>query len=325
MPRTLLKWPLTFVAWILCAPVSAKTSQGQTQWASKIVHASKLSVASAFASCERGNKVFSRAYFDELVRKVSSEQEIPTQGSNGCSYKPAGYSQETQRMVLSENIVDPTPGNGTDCSGYVSGVLCRAGARLKPGSDDCGPSSTEQMIKWGNSANDCFEPLQMNATSQLQPGCLIIWRNKQSKYGHVIVVQKTGEDPFAVRSVKDCKQAPDMKSWDFQEAESLYKYGPSQWDANARFGTKKGPDSVPLGLLHEAACKAAKSEKKRPARVSKGPWTIKVLCHKGPKKPSCMSKVARTFKDESCIFACTNAPAGQNKKPRVSAKKPVIQ
>jgi hypothetical protein len=306
-----LLWALTFIFLIL----DTHSLRAQDSMSDRIVQASRLSVASSHRSCKYGkwNRGRGRLPIDASHENAETERAPETtHKSDSCAFQKTIYSQRTGRMTMEGNVIDGAPKGGTDCSGFVSGILCRAGARLKPNNNDCGPVSTKQMIQWGTSGNDCFETFQMTARTQLKAGCIVVWREVGSNYGHVILVQDSGDDPFRVSDIEDCSKTQSQpKFWDFRHAESLHKIGPSQWDSQERFkGSKK--DIHAMGLLATRACEARKSDKPLPASVSNDLWHVKVVCHSGSKRPECVSSARRTFKGENCISHCMNTPSNES-------------
>ena len=164
----------------------------QVKQACDVSFIARLSLASMYGSCEapaaaKGGGVPADSMCQSMPStKPGTLAQVWSSGgqcSKPYSSKPK-YSQEGARMSVKGNQIDPAPNGQTDCSGFVSGVLARAGMRLQPGKELSSPTTTAEMVKLIEGGGSCFDQV----SDGLLPGDMVVY-NEGGK-GHVYLIDR---------------------------------------------------------------------------------------------------------------------------------------
>lgn len=193
----------------------------------------RLGLASVYGSCE-------------VARTAQGINKLPTNSSCG---KPIAWLAKTPSEIWSSatsdcrapalpfyssrpgqrpddfdpDAIDLAPVGATDCSSFVSGVLCRAGLRVTPNQSACHAPRTADMVKIWGVGNSCMKPVRFSKSDSLHSGDILLATGDQ---GHILIVDRIGPDPFGLRKLKnraDCTREPDADLWDFTVIESTSK------------------------------------------------------------------------------------------------------
>lgn len=214
--------------------------------------------------------------------------------------KPYATTAASSPIDLFKNNGDGTAVLGIDCSGYVFTAMATAGLRLKAGR----PLKASDSWAWGsstyvepqNNGLTCLAKISVTPEASLKAGDIV------AVYGHVLLIDKAGKDPFGISSVKnesDCSKIT-SDSFDFtvaQSAPSKGGVGINYYEARDYLPTSS---KMKTGLEKYAyyACLAKFKNKSYTPNVG----TLSVTRHKGTSE--CMAprvKMAR----ESCIQSCS--------------------
>jgi hypothetical protein len=188
--------------------------------------------------------------------------------SGKCASRKPAYSQADPRMSASAGKIS-FGNNDTDCSGLVTGNLCRAGANLKPGQNDCKPATTAEMIDWGK-GSDCFEQVQ----APFQNGDIFVSRGNGK--GHTFQV---------------CHAPAEGAS------------SPSELSVCESASTKTGVVVRTLDKTSMGSSIAGLAVKKGFSGKSKNQI---VLRHVGSKKSGCVNASPPKFENEDCLGSCSS-------------------
>lgn len=103
---------------------------------------------------------------------------------------------------------------GLDCSAFVSVSIAQAGLKIAPHVRTAHQNMvTSDMVLNFNSSNSCFESPTFKKGETLQPGDLFAF------YGHVLIIDKVGTDPFGIQEMKNIGYFP-------AEAKDCYGHAP---------------------------------------------------------------------------------------------------
>lgn len=215
--------------------------------------------------------------------------------------KPYGTTALTSPIDLFKNNGDGTSVLGIDCSGYVYTSMATAGLRLKSGR----PLKASDSWAWGSSSYvepqknglTCLDKISVTSKSSLLPGDIV------AVYGHVLLVDKAGDDPFGIGSVKSESECAKLTSnqFDFvvaQSAPSKGGIGINYYEARDYLPTSS---KMKTGLEKYAyyACLAKFNGRTYTPNIG----TLSVVRHKGT--PECMAPRV-TLARESCIQSCSS-------------------
>lgn len=215
--------------------------------------------------------------------------------------KPYGTTAADSAIDLFKNNGDGTKVLGIDCSGYVYTSMATAGLRLKAGralkASDSWAWGSSSYVEPQNNGLTCLSKISVTPTDSLRAGDIV------AVYGHVLIVDKAGADPFGISAAKTASDCSNIKSsgFDFTVAQS----SPSKGGVGINFFDARVylPTSTKMqtGLEKYAyyACLAKVNNKSYTPNVG----TLSVVRHKGT--ADCMAprvKLAR----ESCIQSCSS-------------------
>lgn len=215
--------------------------------------------------------------------------------------KPYATTAADSPIDLFKNNGDGTSVLGIDCSGYVFTSMATAGLRLKAGR----PLKASDSWAWGSSSYvepqsnglTCLNKITVTPSTSLKAGDIV------AVYGHVLLVDKVGADPFGISKVKSEAECSKISSdgFDFvvaQSAPSKGGIGINYYEARDYLPTA---EKMKTGLVKYAqyACQARFTGKTYTPNVG----TLSVVRHSGT--PECLAprvKLAR----ESCIQTCSS-------------------
>lgn len=215
--------------------------------------------------------------------------------------KPFGTTAADSPIDLFKNNGDGTSVLGIDCSGYVYTSLATAGLRLKAGR----PLKASDSWAWGSSSYvepqdnglTCLSKISVSPLASLKAGDIV------AVYGHVLLIDKVGNDPFGIDKVTTEGACSKITSdqFDFvvaQSAPSKGGIGINYYEARHYLPTSS---KMKTGMEKYAyyACLAKFNGKSYTPNVG----TLSVVRHKGTQE--CMAprvKLAR----ETCIESCSS-------------------
>jgi len=215
--------------------------------------------------------------------------------------KPYATTATDSPIDLFKNNGDGTSVLGIDCSGYVFTSMATAGLRLKAGralkASDSWAWGSSSYVEPQDNGLTCLNKISVSPASTMKAGDIV------AVYGHVLLIDKVGTDPFGVASAKtesDCSKITSDR-FDFvvaQSAPSKGGIGINYYHARDYLPTSS---KMKTGLERYAyyTCMAKVTGKTYTPNVG----TLSVVRHKGT--PECMAprvKMAR----ESCIQSCSS-------------------
>lgn len=215
--------------------------------------------------------------------------------------KPYGTTAADSAIDMFKNNGDGTKVLGIDCSGYVYTSMATAGLRLKAGralkASDSWAWGSSSYVEPQNNGLTCLSKISVTPSTSLKAGDIV------AVYGHVLLIDKAGADPFGIASAKTESDCSKIKSngFDFTVAQSSPNVGGvgiNFFDARIYLPTSS---KMQTGLEKYAyyACLAKVNNKTYTPNVG----TLSVIRHKGTS--DCMAprvKMAR----ESCISSCSS-------------------
>ncbi|WP_409478126.1 hypothetical protein [Pseudobdellovibrio sp. HCB154] len=209
------------------------------------------------------------------------------------------------QAAISNNILDFTKNAGSgssalgiDCSAYVSASIAAGGLRYKPGVENKAVYTRQNSSKFINAANSgftCFSNATMQPTRSIQPGDIV------GVSGHVVLVDKIGEDPFGLKRLKSATDCNSMSTtyFDFivsQSSPSKNGIGLNRYVAKDYLRESSKMTTAFLGIA-KAACQAYFGSK----NVATPSSTYGILRHKGTAE--CLSpKIQMAY--QSCVSTC---------------------
>lgn len=215
--------------------------------------------------------------------------------------KPFGSTAADSRIDLFKNNGDGTSVLGIDCSAYVYTSMAAAGLRLKLGR----PLKASDSWAWGSSSYvepqdnglTCLNKITVTPSSSLKAGDVV------AVYGHVVIIDSAGADPFGVRSVKSESECSKITSaqFDFVVAQS----SPSKGGIGINYFSARDylPTSSKMktGLEKYAyyACLAKVNGKSYQPNLG----TLSVVRHKGTAE--CLAPRVKLAREE-CIQSCSS-------------------
>lgn len=209
------------------------------------------------------------------------------------------------QAAISNNILDFTKNAGSgssalgiDCSAYVSASIAAGGLRYKPGVENKAVYTRQNSSKFINAANSgftCFKNVTTTPTTSILPGDIV------GVSGHVVLVDKIGEDPFGLKRLKSASDCNSMTTayFDFivsQSSPSKNGIGLNRYIAKDYLRESTKMTTAFLGIA-KAACQAYFGSK----NVATPSSTYGILRHKGT--ADCLSpKIQMAY--QSCVSQC---------------------
>lgn len=213
--------------------------------------------------------------------------------------KPYATTAADAELDFFRNNGSGTSVLGFDCSGYVFSSLAAAGLRLKEGralkASDAWAWGSGTYVEPQKNGLTCLDKITVSGRSSIKSGDIV------AIYGHVLMIDKVGADPFGISKVKtasDCSKLT-SSSFDFvvgQSSNSKNGIGLNFYDAKDYVATspkfKEG-----LEKYAKAACTASFNNTSSTPNLG----TLSVVRHKGTAACSAPRvKLAR----EACIQSC---------------------
>ncbi|WII71085.1 hypothetical protein QJS83_11490 [Bdellovibrio sp. 22V] len=215
--------------------------------------------------------------------------------------KPYATTATTSPIDLFKNNGDGTSVLGIDCSGYVFTSMATAGLRLKAGralkASDSWAWGSSSYVEPQKNGLTCLDKISVTPAVSMKAGDIV------AVYGHVLLIDKVGADPFGIAAAKseaDCKKIT-SNQFDFvvaQSAPSKGGIGINYYEARNYLPTSS---KMKTGLEKYAyyACLAKVNGKSYTPNVG----TLSVVRHKGTAECTAPRvKMAR----ESCIQSCSS-------------------
>lgn len=204
-----------------------------------------------------------------------------------------------------ENIV------ASDCRGFICGAFARAQLKLRAGvvkTYSC-PSTLELLE---NKGYNCLERPQFSANDSLRQGDVIVARASDRIYGHSLMIDQVGDDPFGLNAIQNKSQCSastlDPRKFKFTVIQSTGSFGRmAVMRITASEYAKKKNSSLMMPLMVEMAAKAclAKFGEAKTAEIKDAGQSVfgAVLRHKGTAECIDGRRDARV-EGEECIQGC---------------------
>ena len=207
---------------------------------------------------------------------------------------------------VSDNVINmfKNAGSGTevlgvDCSALVSSMAAASGLRYKPGQDSKAiyiRQNSSKFINASASGFTCYQNVDVDKTSLIKTGDIA------AVSGHVVMVDKVGDDPFglaAITKAADCSTKVTSSKFNFsvvQSSPSKNGMGINRYVAKDYLNESTKMKTLFVAYA-KAACNAKFSGKKESPRSSS--WGI--IRHKGT--PECLT-TATELARQSCVSSC---------------------
>lgn len=140
------------------------------------------------------------------IRGIASESNCKDVKNNPLIYDYGGSPQVTSTSInFFANAGSGTEVLGVDCSAFISSGIAASGLRYKPGLENKTiyiRQNSKKFIDASTSGFSCFENVTVSKNSSIKPGDIV------GVAGHVVAVDKVGDDPFGLRLLKstsDCE------------------------------------------------------------------------------------------------------------------------
>lgn len=191
------------------------------------------------------------------------------------------------------------PGLGIDCSGFVFSAVAAGGLRLREGKPlkafEVQDYPAMMYMDPQNNGFTCLEKVSMGAGTDLKAGDLVVAPD------HIVIVDKVGRDPLAIRKYSDCDKIT-YQDFDFVIAQSSPEQnavGINRYSISEYLAQQPSNSSIFAGFREYAvaACKAYRGG--RDVLISSE--NISVVRHK--MTPSCLQPEIK-LDGQSCIQSC---------------------
>lgn len=147
------------------------------------------------------------------IRGIASESQCKDLRTNPLIYDyggSPGISNNSLNFFV--NSGSGTEVLGVDCSAYVSSAIAVAGLRYKPGLDNKPiyvRQTSYKFIDADTSGFACFENVTVTKDVSIKPGDIV------GVKGHVLVVDKIGDDPFGLKLLKSADECNSLSYKNF--------------------------------------------------------------------------------------------------------------
>lgn len=274
------------------------------------VNRSTASVEGITINGTHSDGVGSKRFVTDVNKLQQTHPYIKAAGDgsvNGCfnvRSNPLIYDYGGQAAVTN-NIINffKDAGTGTnvlgiDCSAYVSAAAAAAGLKYSPNVENKAIYMRQNSSKFMNAKSSgfkCYQNVAMTANSNIKPGDIV------GVKGHVVVVDKTGLDPFGLKklkSISDCEKM-DSNNFDFvisQSSPSKNGLGINKYDVKDYLPESTKMRTAFLGLA-KASCQAYFTNKTVAATTSE--WGA--IRHLGTKE--CLAPKIQ-MANQSCVSQC---------------------
>ncbi|MGZ3779120.1 MAG: hypothetical protein ACXVCY_00705 [Pseudobdellovibrionaceae bacterium] len=214
--------------------------------------------------------------------------------------KPYATTASDSPLNLFKDNGDGTSVLGIDCSAYVFTAMATAGLRLKAGR----PLKASDSWAWGSSSYvepqdnglTCLSKISVSPGESLKAGDIV------AVYGHVLMIDKVGLDPFGIQSIKNENDCAKINSdlFDFtvaQSAPSKGGIGINYYEARDYLPTSS---KMKTGLEKYAYYSCLAKFKNKSYTPNLG--TLSIVRHKGTAE--CLAPRVKMV-GENCIQSCS--------------------
>lgn len=208
-----------------------------------------------------------------------------------------------------------------DCSGFISGAMAAAGLKMRkgPNPQNAYQLGTGELIGLGSNENDCMKPARFDGNGSIQAGDVMVLRQPHSKngYGHAMMFESAGPDPFALAAVTSATQCNDQHidpgKWDFKVIHSSSmggRMGVSRMTAQNILADSSSLLKLWVMDLAIQACEAkfasrgADAVVTYPLKNGRKHRGIAVVRHVGAAVPACVEDKPVRLIGEKCVKDC---------------------
>ena len=233
------------------------------------------------------------------IRGIASENQCLSISQTPLIYDYGGEPYVSGNTInFFKNAGTGTDVLGVDCSAYVSSAIAVAGLRYKPGLDNKPIFIRQTSSKFINaeaSGFKCFENITVTRDSNIKAGDII------GVKGHMLTIDRTGEDPFGLRLLKSVDQCNSLNFQNFdivvnQSSPSKNGIGINKYIARD-YLAESGKMRVAFVEMGKQACLAYFQNKS--LKPTSSEWGF--LRHKGT--PECLAPRV-IMAGESCTQKC---------------------
>lgn len=219
--------------------------------------------------------------------------------NNPLIYDYGGSASVANNIIdFSKDAGSGTSVLGVDCSAYVSASIAAGGLRYKPGVENKAVYIRQNSAKFINAKSSgfaCFNNVTATPTNSIRSGDIV------GVKGHVVIIDKVGADPFALKRLKSASECNSMKTtyWDFsvsQSSPSKGGIGLNRYIAKDYITESAKMTEAFMGIA-KAACQAYFSGK----NVATPSSSYGILRHKGTAE--CFSPRIQMAR-QSCVSQC---------------------
>ncbi len=233
------------------------------------------------------------------LRSIASESSCLSVRDNPLIYDYGGeplISKNTLNFFV--NAGSGTSVLGVDCSAFVSSAIATAGLRYKPSLPNKAiytRQSSSQFIDAVRSGFTCFDNVTVTPNQSIKPGDIV------GVKGHVVVVDQTGADPFALNLVHSVQQCLTLnyKNFNFdisQSSPSKNGIGINKFKISDYLDESPKMRTAFLKMAEQACLSKFQNKNLKPANKEWG-----FLRHKGT--PECLAPRV-SLVGESCSQSC---------------------
>jgi hypothetical protein len=213
--------------------------------------------------------------------------------------KPYATTAATAELDFFRDNGSGTSVLGFDCSAYVFSAMASAGLRLKEGrtlkASDAWAWGSGTYVEPAKNGLTCLDKISVSSTSTIAPGDIV------AIYGHVLMIDKVGQDPFGIASAKTASDCSKITSagFDFVITQSSPSNGGVGLNFYRAADYLKTSGTMRTGLERYAKAACLAKVNGTPSTPNLG--TLSVVRHKGTAACSAPRvKLAR----EACIQSC---------------------
>ena len=207
-----------------------------------------------------------------------------------------------------------------DCSGYLSATFAAAGLRLRATEDPRAAYqlSAAEYTNLGRRSGDCMNVVSFSANESIRAGDVFAKHNPGDAYGHSLVIESVGPDPFGlarITNVSQCSRDLDPAQFDFNIIQSSSHAGypalnrMTARDLLARSRVREqgsfGSQLFEMGMI---ACQAKFGRPREAMRMTPNGSRrqIAIVRHVGDSVPGCRENEPGIVHGEECVRDCTH-------------------
>lgn len=207
-----------------------------------------------------------------------------------------------------------------DCSGYLSATFAAAGLRLRS-TDDTRTAyqlSAAEYTNLGRRSGDCMNVVSFTANQSIRAGDVFAKHNPGDAYGHSLIIESVGPDPFGlsrITDVRQCSRDLDPAQFDFNVIQSSSHAGypalnrMTARDLLARSRVREqGSFGAQLFEMAIIACQAKFGRAREAMRMTPdgSRRQIAIVRHVGDSVPGCRESEPGIVQGETCVQDCTH-------------------